>query len=96
MDSFVDEEPIAQVAINRYDQYSLRGAVDDCISELLEEWKFSANNYHIHVKILCAAIACAVTAFDQLYKPDKSWEFPNRNDKSLLCVAIYAISMGIY
>ena len=76
-DSFADEEPIHPVSINKYDPYNLRGFIDDCITELLDEMKFYEDHRWINLKIVITAVACALTAFMQLYKPDDSWAFEN-------------------
>ena len=39
-ESFVDEEPIAPVSINKYDPFQLKGNVDDTFMNLLEEIGF--------------------------------------------------------
>ena len=76
-ESFADEEPIHPVSINKYDPYNLRGFIDDCIVELLNENQFIEDNYWINLKILITASACALTAFMQLYKPNDRWKFEN-------------------
>ena len=36
-ESFVDEEPIAPLSINKYDPFSLKAGIDETIVSLLEE-----------------------------------------------------------
>ena len=95
-ESFVDEEPIASLSINKYDPYQLKAGLDELIIELLDERKWEEDHSAINYKIFVTAVACAITAFQQLYKPDKSWEFPNANGKEAICISSYLILMGIY
>ena len=95
-ESFVDEEPISSLSINKYDPYQLKAGIDELIIELLDEKKWEEDHKAINYKICVTAGACAITAFQQLYKPDKTWEFPNANGKEAICITIYLILMGIY
>ena len=63
LSSFVDEEPIDPLSINKYDPYQLKSKIDDLIIQLLDEMKWEEDNTSIDYKIVVTAIACAVTAF---------------------------------
>ena len=43
-ESFVDEEPIAPVSINKYDPYQLKECINDTIVQILEEKDFVEDN----------------------------------------------------
>ena len=76
-ESYVDEEPIAPVSVNKYDQYQLKGNIDDCLINLLEEKEFIEDNTNINLKILIGTLCVGIAAFSQLYKKDDvDWKFP--------------------
>ena len=47
----MDEEPIAPISVNKYDQFQLKAAMDDTIISLLDEQKFEQDNGHTDIKI---------------------------------------------
>ena len=55
-ESFVDEEPIEPLAINKYDQYSLRGGMDDTIVKLLGERGYKEDEKLMDYKIFVCII----------------------------------------
>ena len=76
-ESFVDEEPIASVSINKYDPFQLKGNVDDTLVKLLEEVGFHEDQYCNNLKIGLGLIMCVVAAVSQFYKKDdEDWKFP--------------------
>ena len=51
-ESFVDEEPIAPLSINKYDPYNLKAGMDETIVKLLEEYGYEEDNSDMDYKIL--------------------------------------------
>lgn len=91
-ESFIDEEPIAQLSINKYDPYALKGTIDDCLVQLLEEKGFKENCRMVDYKILIGIMSILVTLASQFYKPDETWEWPkNRNFVILTVIAYWSL-----
>lgn len=96
-ESYVDEEPIAPVSINKYNPYELKGNIDDTIINILEERKFEEDNTNMNLKILLGAICIAIAAVSQLYKKDDpDWKFPKNWVFQSFCVAAYGMVMLMY
>ena len=98
-ESYVDEEPIAPLSINKYDPFQLKGTVDDTIVALLEEKQFLEDNYAISLKILIGFGCIGITAAQNLipyYSEDDQWKFPNNKVFLGVCVVIYMILMAGY
>ena len=55
-ESFVDEEPIATVSINKYDPYQLRDCTTDTIVAILEEKSFVEDTKITDMKIVIGFI----------------------------------------
>ena len=70
-ESYVDEEPIAPVSINKYNPYELKGNLDDTIINLLEEKKFVEDNTNMNLKIVLGLLCIAISAVSQFYKKNK-------------------------
>ena len=62
-ESFVDEEPIAAVSINKYDQNQLREGINDTLTALLEEQGFQEDHQIINCKIVLGLISVAIAAY---------------------------------
>ena len=92
----MDEEPIAPLSINKYDQYSLKAGLDECITALLEERGFKEDNKWMDIKILVVLGQLGVTVIGQLYKPDESWYFLNNKPFQCLLIALYVGLFGVY
>lgn len=76
-ESYVDEEPIAPVSINKYNPYELKGNIDDTIINILEEKKFEEDNTNMNYKIVLGLLCIAISAVSQFYKKDDpDWKFP--------------------
>ena len=102
-DSYIDEEPIAPVSINKYDPYALKGNIDDCIVAVLGEKNFEEDNRIVNIKILLGLAMIALAATSQFYKNnpytgyDDAWHFPTSYWFHFTIVACYsALSCGYY
>ena len=96
-ESYIDEEPIAPVSINKYNPYELKGNIDDTIINILEEKKFVEDNTNMNYKIVLGTLCVAVAAVSQLYKKDDpDWKFPKNWFFQSICVALYGIIMAAY
>ena len=96
-ESYVDEEPIAPVSINKYNLYELKGNIDDTIINILEEKKFEEDNTNMNLKIVLGILCVSVAAVSQFYKKDDpDWKFPKNWYFQSVCVAIYGIIMAFY
>ena len=95
-ESFIDEEPISPLSINKYDPFSVKAAIDECLVNLLEERQFTEDNYWMDLKIVTAAILLVITAVAQLYKPDPSWEFLNNKPFQCVLIVLYGFFTCVY
>ena len=55
-ESFVDEEPIATVSINKYDPYQLREVTCETLIAILEEKSFVEDTRITDIKIVIAVV----------------------------------------
>ena len=70
-ESFVDEEPIGPVSINKYDPFQLRECTNETIQMILEEMGFVEDTKIIDMKIIIDIILAASTIWAYLYKKDE-------------------------
>ena len=93
--SYIDEEPIAPVSINKYDPYALKGNIDDCIVAVLGEKKFVEDNKVSNIKILLGTSMIILACTSQFYKNnpytgyDTKWHFPDSYWFHFVIVACY-------
>jgi hypothetical protein len=102
-DSYIDEEPIAQVSINKYDPYALKGNIDDTIMAILNEKEFVEDNLIINTKIVLGLMMIGLACLSQFYlnNPytgyDDDWHFPKSYWFHFTIVACYSVlSCGYY
>ena len=96
-ESFVDEEPIAPVSINKYDPYQLREITNDTIQAILEEKGFVEDTKVIDMKIVIDVILVAVTLWAYFYKKDEeNVQFSDKKPVLLASVIIYGFFMACY
>ena len=81
---------ISTTAVNRYDQYSIKAAIDEEFVEYLESKKYIENTNWIDIKILITATACALG-----YLSHFVLKFPKDHLQIGACVLGYAILMTI-
>ena len=93
-ESFVDEEPIAPVSINKYDPFQLKAGIDDCIINLLEERNYVEDHGFMDQKIVICALQIGITLVSQFYKPDPSWDFLVNVPFQLFCVFLYCVGQA--
>ena len=101
--SYIDEEPIAPVSINKYDPYALKGNIDDCIVAVLGEMKFVEDNSIVNLKIVLGLMMIGLAATGQFYKKnpytgfDDDWKFPDSYWFHFVVVGLYSVvSLGYY
>ena len=70
-ESFVDEEPIAPVSINKYDPYQLREVTNETIQQILEEKGFVEDTTVIDLKIIISIGLVASTLWAFFYRKDE-------------------------
>merc|ERR1712046_450025 len=96
-ESYVDEEPIAPVAICKYDPYLVKGHIDDAISLLLDERKWEENNRVSNMRIGVGLSMIAITAVAHLYRyGEPDWHLPESYNFTAVCVAIYYFFQALY
>ena len=89
-ESYVDEEPIAPVSINKYDPYLVKGHIDDAMALLLEENKFDENNRVSNLRIGVGLGMIAITCVSYLYRyGDDDFHLPNSYNFQFVCCVIY-------
>ena len=54
------EHPLSETSVNKYDPYSLKGALDDEIIAFLESKDFVEATSSIDIKIVIYAVACVL------------------------------------
>ena len=96
-ESFVDEEPIGPVSINKYDPYQLRECTNETIQMILEEMGFVEDTKIIDMKIIIDIILAASTIWAYLYKKDEeNVQFRDKRTVLFISVVIYGVFMALY
>ena len=96
-ESFVDEEPIATVSINKYDPYQLRDCTTDTIVAILEEKSFVEDTKITDMKIVIGTIQVAITAAVHMYGyEDKDVFFDDKKPYIVINIVVYALLMMAY
>ena len=96
-ESFVDEEPIATVSINKYDPYQLREITCETLIAILEEKGFVEDTKVTDMKIMIGIIQVAVTVGVHFYRQDdKDFTFGDRKPMLVANIVIYSLLMMAY
>ena len=96
-ESFVDEEPIATVSINKYDPYQLRDCTTDTIIAILEEKSFVEDAKYTDMKIVIGVIQVAITAAVHMYGyEDKEVMFDDKKPYIVINIVVYSLLMLAY
>ena len=96
-ESYVDEEPIAPISINKYDPYLTKGHIDDAIALLLEEKKWDENHRVSNLRIAVGLAMIGITSICHAYnygEPD--WKLPKSYNFTFVCVVIYYFFQALY
>ena len=96
-ESFVDEEPIATVSINKYDPYQLRECTCESLIAILEEKSFVEDTKITDIKILIGFIQIAITVAVHFYRyEDDTFLFVDKKPMIILNIVVYSLLMAAY
>ena len=97
-ESFVDEEPIAPISINKYDPFQLRETLNDTLVQLLEEKGFVEDNTETNMKIVTGILAVGVAGASQwlMMQEEQQYKLKNTTHIHGICIVLYGLLMAVY